>query len=414
MIFNGTVSDIDSRDRTTINIRLADKLQKLNFPLTSNKLGTYGTWSGTQTNQDAILPLVFGEVFNVAPLLANPAQLEYVVSDSTINSLIEVRDNGIPVSASTTKVYDQVNYVSTGYFKPAVTPAGAITCSVQGDARNIDLTTGALNTAVKTTINDTETTTYKNTVAHIIALIVTQYGPNKFTAAELDLPLLNGFATEVPHPVGIYVTDNSTVLTVCQELASSIGAQVYVNRLGKLQLLRIFEPGTYTPATLPASSVTAITDSDIIHHSFHVVNRVPYKSAVTIRYAKNWNVQSNLVTAIYPEDKSSMATEYLTKTYPPLGGNSFYLEPGTSDYVKDTLLLKGTDAQLEANRLGSLHGIQRTIYGFKGTSKCLGLVLGQLVNITHNRFGLSSGANGQVVSISPDWLNGQVSVEVLI
>ena len=100
-IFDGIVDDIDSKARDKVNIKVRDKLDRLNTPLTSNKIGTYGTWAAGQTNQDTIKPLVFGEVFNITPLLIDPSTLEFMLCDGNTEGLIELRDNGAPIYNST-------------------------------------------------------------------------------------------------------------------------------------------------------------------------------------------------------------------------------------------------------------------------------------------------------------------------
>jgi len=58
-IFSGLVASIDVRNRGTFNLKVADKLQRLNTPLSETKLG------GTSSNADNLIPLCFGEVHNV-------------------------------------------------------------------------------------------------------------------------------------------------------------------------------------------------------------------------------------------------------------------------------------------------------------------------------------------------------------
>ena len=80
LIFDGVIGNIDSKSRETINIVVLDKLQRLNTPVTEFAIGTFGTWgTGVQTNQANILPIVFGEVFNIAPVLLDPSLLQYIV-----------------------------------------------------------------------------------------------------------------------------------------------------------------------------------------------------------------------------------------------------------------------------------------------------------------------------------------------
>lgn len=101
LIFNGVIDDVDSRAKSTVNLKIRDKLERLNTPLTEDKLGTYGTWTSGQQNQDTVKPVVFGEVFNTTPLLLDPAKLKYMFNNGVSESLIEIRDNGMPLAAAT-------------------------------------------------------------------------------------------------------------------------------------------------------------------------------------------------------------------------------------------------------------------------------------------------------------------------
>lgn len=404
-IFDGVVADIDSKDRETLNLKVRDKLERLNTPVTTTKLGTYGVWGSSQTNQDTVLPLVFGEVFNITPVLIDPSTTEYIVSNSPIENIIELRDNGVPIYMNALTSYGTTNGITTtanvttatGKFKivaPTVV-TGVLTASVQGVNNSINLSTGALVTG-----------TYSNNIANLIALITTQYGVNKLTAAELDLTNLNAFATANTQSVGLFVTDSTTVLSACQELANSIGAQIFMNRKGLLQILRIGVP--------TSDAVVNITDADILHHSLRISNRTQVVASNTIGYCRNWTLEPNLVTNIYQEDKVSMATELYTKTTLDATVQTNYKLPADTLNQKDTLLIVGSEAQAEAARLNALYKTPRNIYSFNATTKCLSLKLGQSVTLTHNRFGLSGGVTGQVVSLSPDWLNGSINVEVLV
>ena len=87
-IFDGVVADVDSSDRDTLDIKVRDKLQRLNYPLTANTLGLYGTWAAGQTNQDTIRPLIFGEVHNISPVLIDPSKLEYMFNDTNVGTLV--------------------------------------------------------------------------------------------------------------------------------------------------------------------------------------------------------------------------------------------------------------------------------------------------------------------------------------
>lgn len=208
LVFDGITADIGSKSRTSLGIKLRDKLQRLNTAISETKLG------GTTTNKDSLLPYAFGEVHNITPLLTNPATLEYQVHNGAVESIFEVRDNGLPVSITATN--------STGKFTLDQSPDGAITVSAQGD----------------------KPSAYANTVSGLVQRLVTGYGKvsDRFVTGDLDTANLAAFDTAHPQPVGLWVPDRLNVINACKELATSVGAQLAMSRAGKLRLLKIDLP----------------------------------------------------------------------------------------------------------------------------------------------------------------------------
>lgn len=551
-IFNGVIDDADSRNRVSFNIKIRDKLERLNAPLTSDKLGPYGTWAGGQQNIDAIKPLVFGEVFNITPMVMDPSFLKYMFNNASSNALVEIRDNGAPlqttivtglvISATVSsgvitaaslsaggsnymisdKVYvidsnsnnnaiftanmqtvSSVNTLSilsvtsgvisigmkvtgigipsntvinggsgssftvnntlptstsvsitgvntiavinitgvdgagavtsiiveaggTGYlgngtkstglykistnrefsavdnsvgiFCLAKQPAGTITCSVRGVNNSINLTTGALVAG-----------TYSNNIASIVSLIATQYGKEntRFSYTDLDLTNLSAAASSL---TGVVVSDTANVLTVCKQIVNSIGCQLFITRVGKLQILR------YGAGYVNDRDITTVTESDIVYNSLAISNRLGVVGAVKLGYAKNYTVQSNLLTRILPAHKDMFAQDWLSLTEL----NQFVIAKYalSQDITQtDTQLIDYAEALTEAKRRLDFYSSQRIVYKFTGISKLLGLKLGQQVTLIHSRFNLynsGSGVIGQVITLSPNWSTNRVDVEVII
>lgn len=561
-IFNGVTDVLLSRARNTLNLIIKDKLERLNVPVSDDKLGVYGTWTGGQQTQDSVKPIVFGEVFNTSPLLIDPAKLKYLFNNGITESLIEIRDNGMPLptaaevtgltltvsvtngtvtgatisnggtgfvvndvvyienannfnssltskakftanitSGSTSLVVTEIlsglisygmtvtgigippnttittlavnggvgtytlsaaatatstalsveglNAVATyrvdavsggvatsgtvltngsgytagvkttgifgiattrkinvvdsrvGIFLLANQPSGTITCSVQGMKYSMNLSTGALVPG-----------TYNNNIANIIALIVSQYGvpSNRFDAAtEIDLSNFSAFSTDLPQPVSAYITDNTNILTVCRVLAISVSAGIFMSRTGKLKLLRY---GT----GFTGSAVTTVTEEDIIYNSLSISQKPPLIGCVKLAYAKNYTVQTGLLTSIASAHKDTMAEEWLTNTVVNSAQIAKYKL--SQDVVAQTTnLIVSSDASVEAQKRLDYYSTQKTIYKFTGTSKLLGLELGQNLTLIHSRFNLYNSGNGylgQVVSLAPNWSTGKVEVEVII
>lgn len=371
LIFTGIVDNINSRAANRLNISLRDKLQRLNTPVSETLLG------GTTPNKDRLIPLCFGEVHNVEPLLVDPATLKYKVHGSAIERLIEVRDNGVPVSINESLI--------DGTFTLVAQQAGTITCSVQGD----------------------KPTTYSNRIADTITRLVTGYGKvsDRLTTADIDTAQFAAFNTAHPQPVGVYLNDRSNVIEVCQQLASSVGAQISMSREGLLRLLKITLPATGTPLV--------VTPSDYVAKSLEIKERVDVKAAIKVGYCKNYTTQTGLNTGLPASHKDLFMQEYLSVTAKNQSVADTY-KLNTEPVQTDTLLLTESDATAEANRLLTLWQQPRTVYKFVGYSHLLTVPLGQALTLVSPRFGLSEGKTGIVVGIQSDWVSRRVTIEVLI
>ena len=370
-VFAGTLAGISSRSRTTLNLALRDKLQRLNTPMTDAKLG------GTTTNKDSVLPLCFGECNNIEPLLINPDTLQYQVHDGPIERIIEVRDNGMPVGFTAT--------LASGTFVLTQQPFGTVTCSVQGDKFG-----GA----------------YRNTIGALVQRLVAGYGKStdRFTSGDLDATNLTAFEAAHTQPVGLYVPSRENVLQCCASLASSVGAQLVMSRTGLLRLLKIA-----LPAVGPATTVTKM---QMAAQSLSVTDRPEVQAAVKIGYCKNHTVQANLLTGIPEAHKALFAEEWLTTTSTDAPTATAYRLTAEPEQI-DTLLLAAATAAAEATRRLALWKTQRTVYSYTGTPALMLEALGGAQTMTHARYGLAAGVTGQIVGLNQDWLAGRVQIEVL-
>ncbi|CAB4134526.1 hypothetical protein UFOVP273_145 [uncultured Caudovirales phage] len=414
LIFNGILEDIDSKSRNELNFKMRDKLEYLNNPVTENKLGVYGNWVNSAQNADTIKPLVFGEVFNMSPLLIDPNNGggQYMVNDGAVQQVIEIRDNGVPIYQNGSTVYtgatvDEAN----GKFILTYPPSGAITCSIQGIKNTINLSTGALVTG-----------TYSNTIAKLIALMVTQYGPpnSRLTASDIDLANFSAFDTANPQPVGLLITDRVNILDAARQLASSVGAQISLSREGKLRFIK-FGVGI-TPAQDPLITIGTTTDApvtltDMAFDSINISNKLTPQAALSLGYCRNWTVQDSLLTSLPADHKDLYASEWLTVTNTASATIITNYKLTIDPIQKDTCLLVQSDASAEAARLVTYYSVPRYVYRFTGIPRLLSLRLGQQVYLSHYRFNLYNsgfGKVGQVITLNPNWSKATVDVEVIV
>ena len=245
------------------------------------------------------------------------------------------------------------------------------------------------------------------TLSKIIAVIVTQYGTptTRLTSDDIDLTNFKAFSIANTQPVGIAIMDRINTLEVCQQIAMSANARLFMNRIGKLQLIQLgvttTDPKVY------------ITDNDILHHSLQLSQKTSVVAATKVGYCKNYTPQTTFGGTLPSTHVTQFKDDWLSNTVVDTAIQKTY-KLDVLPVQLDTCLIQNADATALATYLNNYWKVPRIVYSFTGTSKLLSLKLGQAVNITHNRFGLTSGKDGQVVSISPNWMIGTVNVEVII
>jgi hypothetical protein len=379
LIFDGLIQELTAPSESTLSFSVFDKLQRLNTPITEK---TLKTTNYSQNTQDTVLPLLFGECFNVSPLLVDNGSTAdggqvYMIHDGGIQGIIEVRDNGIPITVDPN--------LSTGTFELLTQPYGTITCSAQGD------------------------TTYTNTVAGIIQKLVTEYGTteNQFQVSELALTEFTNTS-----PVGLYCSDRRNILEACSELAKSVNANLICPTItvsngtvstSKLRLVEI-KPATGTPAYY-------LNDNNMLVDSLSISEMFAVKPSIKLAYCKNYTVQSTVAAGLNPVSK--FEDEYIFVSAVNEAAKTLYRDSG--DTVEEaTLLITTASSQAEADKRLALWQQQRFIVTANYLPELIFVQLGDIVHVQTARFGLSNGKLGMVYSITRDWVTGLVSIGVLI
>ena len=369
-VFSGVVEDIAARSTDRLNLLLRDKSQRLNVSITETTIG------GTGTNKGDLVPLCFGEVHNVTPVLIDPANLIYKVHDGVIERIIEVRDNGYPVSFA----YNLAN----GTFTLSASPVGTITASVQGSKAG---------------------GTYRTKPGALIQHIATTYGTQPLTASDLDTAQLAAFDAAHTQTVGLYLDSRANLLETLQSIAASVGAQVSFTPAGLLQIQKI---------ALPASgTATAVSAADMVFGSLSVSQSPKIQPSVRLAYCRNYTVQEGLQTGLPAEHLDMYGREWLVVQASDNSVADLW-NLSTAPTEVQTLLQSRVEAETEASRRLGLWGSRRLVLGFESVGNLLRLPLGAPVSLSHSRFGLSSGKNGQIVGKTTDWLGHRVRFEALI
>lgn len=390
LIFDGLVEDLISTNENSLTISLFDKLQKLNDVLQTRAIKdlSYSESITTSTTRDTVLPLLFGEAFNLQPLYvdngstANTGKI-YKVHDGNIDDIIEVRDNGVPVPI--------IKKLSTGEFETASNPQGVLTCTARANATSIC------------------------TVPELIKIIVKNHGntTNRFVDADIDFSAVSGNTSKV----GLYCKDRLNILDACSQLAKSINAGLVCSSISitgtnlsnyqvttsKLKLIELKAP--------TGTSKWNLTDDYMVEGSLSIRETFPVKPTVKLAYCKNYTIQQTVSEGLNPG--SNFSEEYLYITNTLAQEQILYRDTGSVE-EETTALLITSEASAEAQKRSQLWGTQRFLINATYLPQFIFVQLGDIVSITSNRFSLSSSKQGIIYSVTRNWLTGLVDIGVLV
>lgn len=367
LIQAGYVDSMDAKNRDSLTLRLRDNLQALNYPLSEAKLANA---------DETFIPLAFGDLSNITPILSDPQTLTYKVHTGQVADIEEVRDNGVPVGFT--------KNLPAGEFTLNNMPVGNITASVRGDSA----------------------TGYRDTVASLVLRMASQFNPShKLSAGEVDSAGISTFDAAHPHCVGVYYDSRTNILSAINQLASSLFASAYMSRLGKLRMLRL-SPPSGTP-------VAFISQDNIVQGSFSIKDMPSVEPSVRVAYNRNYTVQESLTTGIPERHKQQWQEDWKHRTAKDdtaVDLHRLFDEPE----AVETALQIGSEAQQVAQWRVDLLGTQRVIYGCRVMGSAALLEVGDVVALAYPRYGMDAGVLARVTSCRPNWSDKTADLELLV
>lgn len=454
LIFDGLIQEITAPNENALSFTLFDKLQRLNDPISERTLADTNYSQNTLKN---VLPLLFGEAFNIQPLLVDKggaSGIAGVVTSSATTTTI----TGIPSTTSMLPGQVLVKVSGTGNFGTTPTivtvnsatqititsasanTAGSITFNVggvSGAGQTYMIHDGAINglieardNGVPITVTENNSsgtftlltspigtitcsaqgkTPYTNTVPGIIRQIVTNYGTaaNRFTDSEISFDDFTNTSA-----AGFYCSDRTNILDACNQLAKSLNANlicpsiVVTNGTISTSKLRLVEIKLAT-----GTAKYILNDDNMILNSLSIQQMFPVKPSIKLGYCKNYTIQTTVSGGVNPESRFDEPYIYL-----PLENTAkktLYRDSGTIA-EEETLLLVDSEAATEAQKRLDLWQDQRYIITADYLPHLMFVQLGDVVTVQSARFGLSAGKLGMVYSITRNWTTGIVSIGVLV
>lgn len=373
VIFDGTIETIEFGD-AEVTIRLRDLQYKLDKPLLNALYAGSGGAEGGSSLANKPKPCLYGQVFNAEPVLVDEAKRIYQVHTAAINAFNAVKDQGIGISAGTSRAtyaaldsntpsastYDYAITATGSYFRLGSTPNGVVTFDGQGDA------TGG----------------YVSSVSNIINRMVTTLGG--FSSGDLDAASFTALQSANNAAIGYYCKDVVNFQDALDQIAGSIGGWWGFSRDGKFTVGRV-----ETPAGTP---VQTFTDD----HGFQRIPTVLPTWRVAFAYKKNYRPMTlqELATSFKPGEVNAASGIELLEQYRYSVASDSSVQTAhlqALDQTTPSLLASQAAADAEALRQLNMFKVARDVYQVRVRAVPFTLSQGNVVQLQLNRYGLNGG-----------------------
>ena len=383
-------------DTNEIRLTLQDLQFRLDQPYqTAAYAGTGGT-EGISTLTGRLKPRLIGRRYNFEPILIDPANGVYQISDGPIEQVLEVRDGALPLDASGVDVSTYGLLISEdleegqwatalnlGLFR--VRPAGGSLASV--------LTVEALG-------DNTNEYTQKAG-----SLIIREL---RNRAGYVDVQIDNGsFGSFNAFDSGYWFSganDNTTFRDVVNDLTKQTGGRITAD--SKIRGIRIVDPQE-------ASFNFEVDENEIFELEpagmlFNPVLRT------TVRYRPNDRpISDNEIVGTLDDDKRDLQREFQEFSYQD---SSVLIRSRSAQQqliIETDLVDDGSAAALAAS-VGRLWSQQRLLFRIRLSRRALFFAVGSILKVTHSRYGFGNGKNGLIVQRLNDYNAQQAELTILV
>jgi hypothetical protein len=379
-----------------VTILARDKLAIVDMPLqTTLYAGNNALPDGVEGVADIAKspkPLLYGQVFNIAPIMVNSSKVTYQINDGAIQSVGNVYDKGIALTAGA----DYANVTALHAASPA--SGTFITCLTLGYIR-----LGAVPTGLLTCDATQGAASSNRTVAQVLKAMALKAGIASGDINASDVTALDTINNSV---IGIWIDGADSAMVAMDKVAQSIGAYFGFDALGSLRM------GLFTTPTGSATLEIDINNILSIEHSrTNDTDKGIPAWRVNLTYQKNYSVQDfDLAGAVTAARRSVLSLPALTKSAEDSAIKTQYALAPTIE--KESLLVDATAAQTEATRLLNLYKTSRDLYT---VTIALDLTttlpdLNNIVTVTMNRFGLNSGKLFKIIGIESDYSKNRATL----
>jgi hypothetical protein len=386
----GVMEQVDAAVETiTVRVRAADF--ETAVPLQASKYGGSNSLPNGVDGVEGDLkrkpkPVLYGSVTNLAPPCVNTSRLEYQVNDGAVQAISAVYDQGVALTPGTAHANQAAmegaatgagtfdTWLGGGMFRLGSAPVGPVTC---------DCAEGA-NAAAR----------YPAQIAKRI--LIDRLG---FASGDVSAGDVTALDTAAPYECGFWWNEETTGTAALDEVLQSAGAWWGPDKDGLMRLAQFTAPsGTPVLALVAGDVIGPVLRSPVADQDRGIPT-----FAVIVRYGRNYTVQTTgLAGAVTAARRGVIAQEWREARYTDASVQTAHRL--AREIVVETGIVSAANALTEATRLQALRGVRRDRFEFvvpQNTETAL-LDLGQVVSLTHPRYGLSGGALLRIIGVEPD------------
>ena len=363
VIFDGVVERLDASGDESLEISIRDKQKLFDQPIQDNFLNV------TEDSEGVLVPLCYGQVSNISPVLDAENERRYIVHDGSIESVDAVYIDGLATTEFTASLSD-------GWFTLNAEPDGQVTCDIKGDNEG----------------------GYSDLLPDIAAKLISraEYAPEDTSESFRSIQA----STWGTAKGGMYFDSRTNLL----DALDSIGTGIYYgfDRQGDFYVRPLGEP---------ENPVTRIDNIETYDDISIVKLEMPVWK-VRIGYNKNWTTQTSVNESVASERKAYLENEYTVFAHSEDQTiKDEYVMSREPDHAK-SILIDEADAKVESQRLLDLFGKQRYLVSVSAYAKPLTLSIGDTVTLEDGRYGLNNGVDFVVVGLNEYLIDSKVDLEL--
>ncbi|MDX1491272.1 MAG: hypothetical protein R3332_08295 [Pseudohongiellaceae bacterium] len=365
LVFIGVVKQRFGRGKNSLVLKFREPEDYLEQPIQSQTLA-----SGP--NAGDYVPIIYGDCFNISPVLLDGATHVYQFSDIEATSVSLVKDNGKgPVSHTVDLAAGTVTLTGA--------PVGNIT---------ID--------AVGAKVTGTTLVKAGEIIDHIIST------RTNLPAEFYDDAAFDALDVEIAWEHNLYVSARKTARQVIDEVLKSIGAKLSRNESGAITVVRLGEP-------LEVADVTIGVDDIRLDSLVATTTELPWSKA-RLGYRRNYTVQESLDTTLTATERAELAREYsIVEDENDIAAiHPLATEP---ELIATTLTTQSGAAERLSAEM-ALHSVERYFFELQVYAALYQHRLGNTISLVHPRYGFSSGQNCVVYDSDSVFTSGKARLKL--